>query len=53
MLDSIHHRLNHECDMAVDMIAHVDMAANVDVDMAIDMAADMDVDVADDMDANR
>jgi hypothetical protein len=40
MLDNIHHRLNHECDMTADM----------DVDMTIDMAADMDVDVAADMD---
>jgi hypothetical protein len=44
-LDSIHHRLNHERDMATDM--DIDVAADMDVDMAIDMAVGMDVDLHD------
>jgi hypothetical protein len=41
-LDSIHHRLSHERDVAAD----------VDVDVAADMAIDMDVDMTDDMDTD-
>jgi hypothetical protein len=50
-LDSIHHRLNHECEMAADL--HVDMVAHMDVDMVVAMAIDMDVDMADDVDTDN
>jgi hypothetical protein len=49
-LDSIHHRLNREHDMATNI--NVDITAAMNVDIAIDMTINIDVDVRDDMDTD-
>jgi hypothetical protein len=41
MLDNIHHKLNNEHNMTVD----IDVTAYKDIDIPIDIAADMNVDV--------